>query len=170
MKQEFNMDIFNAIQEGEPYASYRKTTLGKVYVTILNVFSGDPEFVQLHGQPGTPDSIVNVWSIPEDIFFKRHNRRLFESGDIIKIEVQKKNPEVPASALPEQASDEELKTLVNSRYKALEAVLNKTNSEALVFRILGIAKQEDKSARIINAIELRLAEIQNVRYNKDVQE
>jgi hypothetical protein len=166
-KQDFDIEVFQAMQGQEPVASYRKTTLGKVYVTVLNVFNQEPEAVLLYGEAGNPESIVNVYSIPEDVFFRRQNRRLFEQGVIISNPIAKKE-DVPVEQEPpiEQASDETLRQLVNSRYKALEAALNKTDSEALVNRILILAREEEKSEKIIKSIETRLSEIQNIRVTK----
>lgn len=169
--KDFDIDVFTAMQEGDPVASYRKTVLGKVYVTVLNVFSKEPEMVQLYGQPGEPKSIISVWSIPEDIFFQRSNRRLLEKGSVIRVDLPKR-ADLPAPATPvslEQSSDEVLRQLVNSRFKALEAALNKTGSEALVYRLLTLAQEEEKSEKIINAIKLRLTEIQNSQITEKPQ-
>jgi hypothetical protein len=167
-KQQFDLEVFQAMQGNEPIAVYRKTVLAKVYVQILNAFNQEPEILLLSGPAGAPDSTVNIYSVPEDVFFRRHNRRLFEQGILIPVPVEKK-VEVPVEEeLPlEQASDETLRQLVNSRYKALEAALTKTESEALVNRILDMARQEEKSEKLIHAIETRLAEIQNARFTQE---
>lgn len=168
MKQEIDTEVFAAMQGNRPVSCYKKTILAKVFVTVLNVFDNSPEGRLLTGQPGSADSMVYCYSIPEDVFFKRYNRRHLERGVIISVPVQVEQPAPEPAELPlEQASDETLRQLVNSRYKGLEAALNKTESEALVFRILAIAREEEKSEKIIRAIETRLAEIQNTGLTRE---
>jgi len=151
-------DIYSAMQVGKPYKSYRKTILGKVYVTILDPFTQEtPIGIHLEGEPTTDErAIVDIWSEKEDVFFKRMNKRHFETGNLIPYIREEKE----AKRTVENSTDEELKALINKPFLSLQAVLNKTNSEALVFRILTLAKELEKSDKIIKAIESRLSEIQ----------
>ncbi len=45
-------------------------------------------------------------------------------------------------------------------FKALENAINSTKSQALVYRILTLAKELEKSEKVIRHIESRLSEIQ----------
>lgn len=168
-KRELDLAVFTAMNGNDPVAAYRKTTLGKVFVTVLNMFSQEPEALLLYGEPNVsnPDSIVYMYSIPEDVFFRRQNRRHFQDGTIIPVAIAKKEEVQPvAEDLPlEQSSDEQLRQLVNSKFKALEAALNKTESEALLNRLVAIARDEEKSERIVKAIETRLSEVQLSQYS-----
>ena len=159
MDKQYDPTVFAAMQEGKPFATYKKTVISKVAVTVLDPFSGAPTAIILEGRPGDDKAIISVWSSVEDLFFKRQNRRHFDSGLLIKHEVK----EEEKVAVPlEQASDEDLRFIVNQKFLALQNALNKTQSEALVSRFLTIAREEEKSEKIIRVIETRLAELQSL--------
>lgn len=165
MNKQYDPAVFAAMQVGDPVATYQKTVISNVVVRVLNPFNGEPEELILVGKPGSPDSQVNTWSVPEDVFFKRMNRVHFESGKVIRIDA--KRSEEP-TVIVEQSSDEEVLKLVNSKFSALQSILQKTESEAFVNRLLLAARQEDKSERIIKAIETRLSEIQLSGLSKEL--
>jgi len=160
MNKQYDPEVFSAMQTGDPVATYQKTILAKVSILVLNPFTGAPEELLLYGKPGEEESIIRTWSVAEDVFFKRMNKRHFTSGVIIKKE---STQVVEETTSLEQSSDEDLLKVVNSKFYALQSVLNKTESEALVNRILTIAREQEKSEKIIKAIETRLAEIQSAQ-------
>lgn len=167
--KQFDMAVFAAMHEGKPLGAYRKTVLCRVFVDVLDVFSGEPKAVELYGDPKGEDAMVYVFSLPEDIYFKRQNRKLFEQGYIIPVAVPAEEP-LPVEVPLEQSSDDEVKKIVNSNYKAMTAILNKTESEAFVNRLLVMAEEEEKSERFINAIRNRLVEIQSKQFKQFEQE
>ena len=156
------VDIFSAMQTGKPYKSYIKTILGQVYVVRLDSFSNQPAGVLLKGNPRNKDEecIIDVWSEKEDVFFKRMNARLFKIASIIAYE----RPEVETLSEEDDinsSTDEELVTILNSKYLAFSSSVNKITSEGALFRLLGLARENEKSEKYIKFIELRLATIQN---------
>jgi hypothetical protein len=153
--------VFSAMQEGKPYKRYIKTVLGKVFVTILNPFSGKPEGVILAGRPQDEKSrdeiVVNVWTAKEDVFFKRMNKAHFQSGNIRELaeEVQ-----VVEKASPNEISEDEIFDLLNKPFLALKNKLERFTSVAPVFRVLAKAEELEKSEKILEAIRARVAELE----------
>lgn len=153
-----NLDVFSAMQTEAPYKTYKKTILGKVYVVTIDPFSGQPIGVMLHGDPkkGDTDAYIDMWSVQDDMFFKKANRVHFERGVII--ESERKVEPVKENSY-EQATDEELTGILKLKFLALQSKLNKITSTAVLFRLLGIAEELEKSAAIMNAIKARLADL-----------
>jgi hypothetical protein len=145
------------MQTGKPYKSYKKTILAKIYVQLLDPFSETPVGLILETNPKFPGrDIVDVWSEKEDVFFKRANKRQFDQGNIIphtRPEIVNEEPKI------ESYSDEKLTEIVNSKFLTLQSILNKVETEAVLFRMITIAKEQEKSVKIVGAIEARLSEI-----------
>ena len=156
-----DVKTFAAMQEGKPYRTYKKTILGKVYLSLLDPFSGNPTGLLLSGDPrkNEESSIVDVWSEREDLFLKRQNKLHFERGIIVSFT----RPETEERVrVIEEYSDEELKELINSQFMKLQHAINKTESEIVLTRMIDLAKELDKSDKIVSAIEKRLSEIQSI--------
>lgn len=154
--EELDTKTFSMMQTERPFTSYKKTTLGKVFVTVLNPFTQMPEGLMLEGNFGTESEIVDTWSEKEDIFFRRMNMAHLKSGAVIKFVREEK----PEEKRIEQYSDAELKELLSLRYLAFSNVLSEVNTEVVLQRLLAIAKQADKSIKYISAIESRLSDVQ----------
>lgn len=159
MNDSFSHDVYSAMQTGKPYAKYKKTILGKVYLEVLNPFSGNPEGLILHGNPikNQEGCFVEVWSEREDVFLKRRNSKHFKEGTLQVWKPQNTKKQ----KLLSDWSDEDVVNLVNSPFLKLQSELNKTTSESFALRILTTAQQLEKSEKIIRAIEARISEIQN---------
>jgi hypothetical protein len=155
-----NNDLYSAMSGGRPLKTYIKTILGRVYVTVLDMLTGTPtpSGVILTGDPRKkePETMIDVWSEQEDYFFRQKNKRHFDQGILIEYT----RVETPHERTIEEFSDEELKTLINKPFLALQNTLNKTNSVATLYRIEGLAKELEKSTKVISAIESRLSEVQ----------
>lgn len=153
------------IDESKPYASYIKTILGRVGVNVWDRFTNTPAYTILSGDPRRKDetSIVDVWNQREDAFFRRNNQRHFEKGIIIP---HTRQINVPTETPIEQFSDEQLKEIVNSKFLALQNKLNKIESVAVLFRMVTIAEELDKSSKITDAIQARISEIQMAEYTQ----
>ena len=162
MNNKFDPEIFSAMQEGVPIGQYVKTVPSKVHVIVLNSWSLEPTAVILQGEPGAEESIIKTWSVPEDIFLRQMNRRHFSSG-FLKVYQPPVVEEKAVEETIEQASDETLLLLINGHFKRLESSINKTDSEAVLFRMIKLARENEKSERLVRALETRLAEIQNVQ-------
>jgi hypothetical protein len=150
--------VVSAMQSGSPFSTYKKTILGKVYVTVLNSFSGTPEGLILYGEEGDDNAKIDLWSEREDVFFKRMNRKQFEVGNVIPLT---RSAEVVAEPKTiEQYDDEEMRTVVNQTFIKLQKTLSTVTSEAVVLRMIDIARTEEKSEKIITALTAKLSEIQ----------
>jgi len=151
-------DIYSAMQTGTPYKTYKKTILGKVYVSAIDPFSDQPVGIMLYGDPKKNEqtAFIDMWSERDDVFFKRMNQVHFKNGTLI--ETTRKVETVPEKSF-EQASDEELKELFKLKFLAFTNKLNKIESTAVLFRLLGIAEDLEKSDAIMRAIKGRLAEL-----------
>jgi hypothetical protein len=157
-----DQQTFDNMQTDTPYKSYIKTIFGNVFVMIINSFSGEPEGIILHGNPRKfeKDSYVNVWNSIEDTYFRRANRRHLSNGTMREFVL----PENHTEPVPEpyaNASDEELKGIINGRYYSLTSALNKTTSEAVIGRFLILAQELEKSEKIVRVIKQRLSEVQS---------
>ena len=152
-----NSEIFSAMQTGKPLVSYKKTILGKAYVTVLNPFSGTPEGRILYGDD--EDAIVDIWSEKEKAFFLRMNKNHFKSGVIIEYERPEKE-EITEEEKYNSLPDEEMKKLLSSRFFTLQAALNKMTSAAPVYRLLQLAEELEKSEKVVAAIKARLSELE----------
>lgn len=155
-----NNDLFSAMIGGKPIKTYKKTILGRVYVTALNMMTGTPtpEGVILDGDPRKDEigTMFDIFSEQEDYFFKKMNKRHFDSGIII----EHVRTDAPRVRTIEEFSDEELKAIIMKPFKALEASLNSTNSVATLFRIRSLAEDLEKSEKVIRHIDSRLSEVQ----------
>lgn len=154
-------NLYSSMQVGKPYKSYKKTILAKVFVTYLDPITNTVEGKLLSGDPRdlNQDVFIDMWSEREDLFFKRNNRRQLETGTLIAfdkpIDYQEPVPEPFANA-----SDEELKKILDKPYFSLVQALKKTTSLAVLFRFLSIARESDKSESFIQTIETRISEVQ----------
>lgn len=157
-------ELFSAMNDGRPFKSYVKTILGKVAVVIWDNFQEEPTEVILTGDPRRRDAscIVDVWSEKEDVFFKRLNQRLFARSIIVPFE----RPEVaePVEKSVAQLSDEELDVIVNKKYYGLLAKLNEITEVVVLFRLKDAAERNDKSQKIMSAIDARISELQTAEY------
>lgn len=165
MVKNLDSGVYSAMQTGQPYSSYIKTILGKVYVTILNPFTGEPVGKIIDGDPrgkNKESCIIDTWSEMEDVFFKRMNKTHFEKGNIIPY-TRKADEEVEKS--PNEITDEEIDMLLGSRFLALQNAVNKFTSVSPVFRMLDRARELEKSEKIIKFLEGKLSELQLEEYN-----
>lgn len=151
--------IFGAMQAGTPHKSYIKTILGQVYMNILNPFDGKPAGILLSGDPtARPEScILDVWTEKEDTYVKSMNKIHFETGTVIAYE---RPAEQVKERTIEEYSDEELKEVINSKFLALQSTLNKIESTPVLFRMVNLSREMEKSEKITGAIEARLSEVQ----------
>lgn len=165
MSDVLSRNELTVIDESKPFASYMKTILGRVGVNVWDRFTNMPAYVILEGDPRRKDekAIVDVWNQREDMFFRRNNQRHFEKGILIPYT----RPENVQTELPiEQFSDDQLKEIVNSKFLALQNKLNKIDSIAVLFRMITIAEELDKSSKITDAIQARISELQMAEYGE----
>ncbi len=158
-------ELFSSMESDKPYASYIKTILGKVGVTVWDNILDKPIEVILEGNPKKKDDgcIVKVWSAKENLFFKRTNVHQFKKGRIIPYQMP---IDAVEEKIIEQSTDEELEAIVNSKYFTFINKLNEISAVAVLFRMKSVAEDNEKSAKIIDAIEKRISELQAAEYPK----
>lgn len=158
-------EVFSLMQTGTPYKSYKKTILSKIYVNVLNSFSGQPEGRIVSGNPRTEleNCIIDMWSEMEDVYFKRTNKKHFETGNLIEYKRKEQSEKVKTI---KDYSDEELTVLLNSRFLTLQSVISKVDSVAPLFRLLTLAKEMEKSEKIIKFLEGKLSELQLAEFKQ----
>lgn len=153
-------ELFSDMSEGKPFKSYIKAILGQASVVVWDNFESKPIEIILKGNPKAKEEgcIVDIWSVKEDVFFTRINAKLFQKGILLPYA----RPEAPVNVerTIEQSTDEELQTMINSKFLGLQAKLNKIDSIPVLFRIRGLAEDMEKSEKIIKAIEARISEVQ----------
>ena len=116
-------DMYAIMDSGVPYKSYIKTILGKVHVVAWDQFNNVSVGLLLSGDPRQKDenSIIDIWSKKEDVFFRRMNSKHLNQGVLIPYT---RKQEVTKEPKFEQSSDEELIELLNSPFFFLILVLN----------------------------------------------
>lgn len=161
MVQKMDANIYSKMQTGEPYKTYKKTTLGRVAVLIINPFTGEPDEEILSGDPSKNEEgcFIHMWSDKEDAYFKRANFKHLQRGNLISIESKNIN-EPSKEELANVFTDDELKKLLNSRFLTLQSALNKMTSATPVYRLITFAKELEKSEKIIKVLEARVAELE----------
>lgn len=157
---DLSYDIYAAMQEGKPLASYKKVILGKVVVKVLNPFTGNQEEIILKGDPNNSiqeeDCIIDIWDTKALTFFTKMNRFHLEKGNIIPFERKEKEPVYNYNAM----TDDEIRDLLNKEFYTFRKILNSVTEENTLLRILRLAEEMNKSVKIIKRIEDRISEIQ----------
>ncbi len=153
-------NVFAAMQEGKPYKSYIKKSVGKVLVRILNPFDEKPEEVILYGNPFTSSDkesmIVDVWNEKQDVYFKRMNAIHIANGMVVEYARAEATPDKNYNAL----SDEEIEKILKSKFMVLKHTLEKVTTATAALRFLNLARDLDVSDKYITFIEGKLAELQ----------
>lgn len=165
MAQEIDSKAFAQMQTGEPYASYIKTILGKVYVLTINPWSGELEGVILEGDPNKrlDSCIYDTWNASQDAYFRRSNRKHFELGELQVYH----RPVIAPEKSPNDITDEDIDNFLDSRktsFLKLKSIMGTMTSVAPLFRILGKARELEKSEKMIQAIEARISDVQAEEY------
>ena len=155
---------FNLMQTKDPIKSYIKTILGKVFVNVLNPFTDEIDGIILVGNPKEhPNtSIVDIWSEKAEVFFLNANQKHFEEGTIIPY--KKEDVEQTEEERLNTLSDEEIEVLLKSKFFTLSNAVNKMTAVAPVYRTLEMAKELEKSEKIIKFLDGRISEIQMKEY------
>jgi len=121
--------------------------------------------VILEGNPGKADEIetqiIELWTTKSKLFFERMNKKHIAAGRLNLVK-RESLPEIQPS--PNIISDEEIDTLLNSKFLALKARLNKFTDSAPVFRLVNRARELDKSEKIVKHIEEKISQLQLKRY------
>jgi len=140
----------------EPFARFRKVTMGRVGGLRLNPIRFTVEEFLLTGDSTDPkadpaDFIVELWTEAEYRFFIRKNKRLIEKGSLVRTE----KGEIVIDTT-NQISDEEIDEVLSKPFLALKHKLDKFTSPVPVRRLLSRAIELDKSTGFVDAIKARL--------------
>lgn len=156
---EDNVRMYAAMQEGTPVRTWIKTILGKVYVAAWDSFTEQPTGLMLEGDPKKFDesSMLDIWGTKEDLFFKNSNKTLISKG-IIKEIVR---TSAAQSVVKEDYSDEELLDILGAKFLAYQAKVNKITSIPVLFRMEALARENEKSDKVIGLITARISELQS---------
>lgn len=163
--------VFAAMQEGTPYKSYIKTVRAKVYVTVLNPLSGEPEGKILFGDPRKKDEtcIVDVWDVQQDLFLRRMNKRHFDKGNIITYI----RPNSKEELSHKEITDEQLRDLLDARRNKFLTFQHKVNEFvdiAPLLRLRDLAEDEEKSEKILKCIDAKISELQEKEYTRPLEQ
>ncbi len=154
---DFDPRVFSQMQSGLPVATYKKTILGKVFVQVYDPFTHQPVGLLLEGEKGTEAELVDVWSEAEDLFFRRKNKKALDTGMVIKTS-RSSEKETPKTI--EQYSDDELRSVINVTHAAFLKTLSRVTSEAVLFRMMDLVVELEKSDKYTTSIKSKLAELQ----------
>jgi hypothetical protein len=159
------MEVYDAMQENKPFKSYIKTILGKVYINVLDSFTEQPVGLMLVGDPHKfeESSIINVWNAKEDMFLRTKNQNTFDRGVIVEYT----RPTVDQPKSVDESTDEELESILELKFLALQSKLNQMRAVGTLRRILNIAENVGKSDKLIRTITARLAEVQGSSESKE---
>jgi len=143
-------EVQEVMQEGKPYATYKKTVLGRVLVRLLDPIRLIETEVVLSGDPNdNPESaIVSVWSSSEDKYLQRNNKPHLESGMLIPCEPA----EMEISNL-NQISDEDVEEILSQPYFTLKNRLSTFTSTVPVRRFLIMAEKMNRPIKTIDYIK-----------------
>lgn len=162
-------DVYGMMQEGKPYKSFIKTMLGKLYLTAWDSWKEAEIGVILEGDPRKKDDgcIIDVWNEKEEMFLRKRNKKHFETGVIIEYQrtEESKSEEEKINSM----SDDEMIELLGKQFFSLQSAVNKFTSIAPVFRMLHLAKELDKSEKIVKFIEGKLSELQLAETESKIQ-
>ncbi len=152
---------YDNIQTNKPYKSYKKTILGKVAVYTFNSLTNTPNAILLEGKDNNSFSAtVDTWNAVEDAYFRRMNRKHLETGYVVEFVRPENYDEITPEFLAD-ASDEDLQAILKKPWMEFKkSYLNKITSEAILIRLLTIAKTEEKSESFIKNIEAKISELQ----------
>jgi len=156
----------SAMQVGLPFKSYKKVCVPRIYVRVMNTYTGNPEDLILKGNPfahkiNLDKIVVDVWSESEDSFFRKMNRYHLEKGNIIEYDRSVEKEEEEKEKNFNIMTDEEIEELLMSKFFSIKYALKKMTSTAILFRVLSKARDLEKSEKIINLIEARLTFVQS---------
>src|SRR3990167_5569031 len=100
--------VFSAMQTGQPYKSYIKTILGKLYLHVFDPFKNEAIGLILSGNPRNKNNescIIDTWSEMDDSFLHRMNPKHFAQGTLLE---HTRSGTVKVERTIQEFSDEEL--------------------------------------------------------------
>lgn len=154
-------EISKRMVDKNPVKSYKKVVLGQLLLKTWDSMLGKEVEIIFSGEPNSESAIFDVWSDWEKLYFERNNKKHFEKGMLIPWTRQE---EVEAVRGFEQYTDAELTEIVNSKFLSLQSTLNKIKTVAVLFRMMAIASELEKSDKITSIIQKRISELQTEEF------
>jgi len=160
-------NIYGYVEGKEPLKSFIKRCTGKLFVYVLNPFTKEKEGLLLAGDHRKPDEscIYDVYSPEEELFFRRSNRRHFETGDLVDYRRVEKEPTEEEKL--NRMSEEEMIKLLGERYYTFQNTVDRFTSVTPLFVLLDVANKENKSEKITKVIKAKIAELQTQEYPQE---
>jgi len=158
-----DVNATNAILQGgdggEPIVTYKKAIRGKVFVNVWDTFLESPEGLMLYGEEGSETSIYDIWNTKELRYFELRNKRLLETGYLIKY--TRKEPTQEISNRKEALTDEQLTKVLKDKFFTLQSFLADVDSVPVIYRMLVLAEELGKPAKTIDFIKSKLSDVQS---------
>ena len=150
-------EVFLAMQEGLPLASYKKTIFAQLRVKILDPIRLMEEEVILKGDPELNEEScqVKIWSSAEDKYLRRNNKFHFESGALVPFSAAQEE-----SFQVNQISDEEIEAVLIQPFFTLKNKLESFTSTIPVRRFLSAAERLNRPVRTIELLKKKLADLE----------
>lgn len=154
---------------GEVQAQYIKACVARLAVQRIDPFTGREETVILKGDVTDPKAdkegfTVSLYTDLDVEWFKRANRVAIERGSLVLDTTKARE-----AFLINSISDEEIERILSEPFFTLKSKLDKFTSPVPVDRILRKAKLMNKTIGTVNAIEKRLAELQEAEFSGVVE-
>ncbi len=155
--EEVRKDVFEAMQNNRPFATYKKTILGRVMLKTLEPIRLIQEDIILSGDPEKNDEkcFYKAWSQSEEKYLRRNNAWHFEKGTIIPYTKDEEQRD-----LVNQISDEEIESILRQPHFALKNAIDKFTSTVPVMRFLLAAERLNRPMRTIEYIKERLSRME----------
>ena len=156
-------DYLEALREsmegGIPKATYIKTIVGRLGLSMIDPLTGMPADIELSGDPndnGTDidDITVTLWSDFEFEFFRRANKALLQIGYLAPY-----TKEIVKEISVNEVEDSVLEEALGKPFFSVKALLDRFTAPMPVERMLKMAEEANKSSGTVDAIKKRLSEL-----------
>jgi hypothetical protein len=160
IEQGISKEVIDAMRTGtDPFATYKKTIIGRILVRYLDPIRRVPADVVLQGDPANPDEeeswSFKVWSAEEDVYLQRNNKEHLRNGMLVPYVFEEK---IDISI--NQISDEEIERILEKPFFTLKNKLTEFTSPVPVRRFLLTAKKLNRPHGTIEHIESVLEEME----------
>ena len=151
-------EVFEAMQQEKPYATYKKTIIGKLAVRYLDPLRGTEAIEILKGDPSKSNDgiLFSVWSFPEDRYLRQNNKEHLERGRLIPIDT----PGDLELDTTNMVSDEEIEKILLQPHFALKNKLATFTSTVPVQRFLLAAEKLNRPVKTIQYIKEVLSQME----------
>lgn len=154
--------------KGEVLEHYIKACRGRLAIELIDPLSGKAITRILRGDTTDPeldneDAVVPLYTEFDKQYFLKENKGLINAGYIVP-----HTPEYIEEIQVNIITEAELVEALDKPFFAVKALLDKFTSPIPVERLLRKAKELNKTTGVVEAIEKRLAELQEVEYSDGV--